>query len=87
MNDLPTLHRPAQWVKRLLDIALGSLGALGFLVLLPLLALAQVILALYQDRALGQSLGSSGRDRVEQDFTPRAAGRKYAELLEQVVAE
>jgi glycosyltransferase involved in cell wall biosynthesis len=54
---------------------------------LPLLALAQVILALYQDRALGQSLGSSGRDRVEQDFTPRAAGRKYAELLEQVVAE
>jgi exopolysaccharide biosynthesis polyprenyl glycosylphosphotransferase len=40
MNDLPTLHRPAQWVKRLLDVALGLLGSLVFLVLLPFLALA-----------------------------------------------
>jgi len=40
MNDLPTLHRPAQWAKRLLDIALGLLGAAVFLMLLPFLALA-----------------------------------------------
>jgi exopolysaccharide biosynthesis polyprenyl glycosylphosphotransferase len=40
MNDLPTLHRPAQWVKRLLDIVLGIVGTLVFLVLLPFLALA-----------------------------------------------
>jgi len=40
MNDLPTLHRPAQWVKRVLDVLLGLLGALIFLCLLPFLALA-----------------------------------------------
>ena len=40
MTDLPTLHRPAHLVKRLLDIALGLLGALVFLALLPFLALA-----------------------------------------------
>jgi exopolysaccharide biosynthesis polyprenyl glycosylphosphotransferase len=40
VNDLPTLHRPAQWVKRLLDVALGLVGALIFLFLLPFLALA-----------------------------------------------
>jgi colanic acid biosynthesis glycosyl transferase WcaI len=50
-------------------------------------ALAQAILALYQDRAWGRALGAKGRERVEQDFTPQAAARKYAELLEQVVAE
>jgi len=40
VNDLPTLHRPAQWAKRLLDVVLGLLGALVFLMLLPFLALA-----------------------------------------------
>jgi colanic acid biosynthesis glycosyl transferase WcaI len=50
-------------------------------------SLAQAILTLYQDRALGRALGAKGRERVEQDFTSQAAARKYAELLEQVVAE
>jgi colanic acid biosynthesis glycosyl transferase WcaI len=50
-------------------------------------SLAQAILTLYQDRAWGRVLGAKGRERVEQDFTPQAAARKYAELLEQVVAE
>lgn len=50
-------------------------------------SLAQAILALYQDRAWGRALGAKGRERVEQDFTPQAAARKYAELLGQVVAE
>jgi exopolysaccharide biosynthesis polyprenyl glycosylphosphotransferase len=43
MNDLPALHRPTQWVKRGLDIALGLLGALVFLILLPFLALAVML--------------------------------------------
>ena len=40
MNDLPTLHRPTQWAKRLLDIALGLVGAAVLLIMLPFLALA-----------------------------------------------
>ena len=48
-------------------------------------ALAEAILALYQDRSLGQAMGFKGRTRVEQEFTPQAAARKYAALLEQVV--
>jgi exopolysaccharide biosynthesis polyprenyl glycosylphosphotransferase len=43
MNELPALHRTSQWAKRLLDIALGLLGALVFLVLLPFLALAIIL--------------------------------------------
>ena len=50
-------------------------------------ALAQAVLTLYQDQALGHALGHSGREQVEQDFTPQAAARKYAELLEKVVGE
>jgi colanic acid biosynthesis glycosyl transferase WcaI len=50
-------------------------------------SLAQAILTLYHDRAWGRALGAKGRGRVEQDFTPQAAAGKYAELLEQVVAE
>jgi colanic acid biosynthesis glycosyl transferase WcaI len=50
-------------------------------------ALARAILTLYQDRAMGRALGAKGRERVEQHFTPQAAARQYAELLEQVVTE
>jgi colanic acid biosynthesis glycosyl transferase WcaI len=47
--------------------------------------LARAILDLYRDRAFGEAMGLRGRERVEQEFTPQAAARKYAELLEQVV--
>jgi exopolysaccharide biosynthesis polyprenyl glycosylphosphotransferase len=40
MHDLPTMHRVERWTKRMLDIALGLLGALIFVSLLPFLALA-----------------------------------------------
>jgi len=48
-------------------------------------ALATAILTLYQDRSLAETMGLTGRARVEQEFTPQAAARKYAALLEQVV--
>ncbi|MBN1814659.1 MAG: sugar transferase [Anaerolineae bacterium] len=38
MNDLSALERPARWIKRLLDLALGGIGMLTLLLLLPFLA-------------------------------------------------
>lgn len=49
-------------------------------------ALAQAVLAFYQDRARGEKMGLKGREVAKQEFTPRAVARKYTELLEQVVA-
>jgi exopolysaccharide biosynthesis polyprenyl glycosylphosphotransferase len=40
MNNLSAQHQLERWLKRLLDIALGLVGALIFLILSPFLALA-----------------------------------------------
>lgn len=48
-------------------------------------ALAKAILALYQDRVVGETMGLKGRERVEQEFTPQAVAQKYAAMLQQVV--